>query len=49
MEHFFKQALKKLQIDSADILLLGWHNQPPSIRILDRALAFFSFRYLFAE
>jgi predicted aldo/keto reductase-like oxidoreductase len=39
MEQFFKQALKKLKIDSADILLLGWHNQPPSNRILDRALA----------
>ena len=38
MEQFFKQALKKLKIDSADILLLGWHNQPPSNRILDRAL-----------
>lgn len=39
MEQFFKQALKRLKIDSADILLLGWHNQPPSDRILDRALA----------
>jgi aryl-alcohol dehydrogenase-like predicted oxidoreductase len=39
MEQFFKQALKKLKIDRADILLLGWHNQPPSNRILDRALA----------
>ena len=39
MEQFYKQALKRLKIDSADILLLGWHNQPPSNRILDRALA----------
>ncbi len=39
MEQFFKQALKRLKIDSADILLLGWHNQQPSDRILDRALA----------
>ena len=39
MEQFFRQALKRLKIDSADILLLGWHNQPPSDRILDRALA----------
>jgi predicted aldo/keto reductase-like oxidoreductase len=39
MEQFFNQALKKLKIDRADILLLGWHNQPPSSRILDRALA----------
>jgi aryl-alcohol dehydrogenase-like predicted oxidoreductase len=38
MEQFFKQALKKLKTERADILLLGWHNQPPSIRILDRAL-----------
>jgi aryl-alcohol dehydrogenase-like predicted oxidoreductase len=39
MEQFFKRALKKLKIDRADILLLGWHNQPPSDRILERALA----------
>jgi aryl-alcohol dehydrogenase-like predicted oxidoreductase len=39
MEQFFKQALTKLKIEHADILLLGWHNQPPSIRILDRALS----------
>jgi predicted aldo/keto reductase-like oxidoreductase len=39
MEQFFKRALKKLKIDHADILLLGWHNQPPSKRILDRALS----------
>ncbi len=34
MEYFFARALKKLKIDAADILLLGWHNQPPSGRIL---------------
>jgi predicted aldo/keto reductase-like oxidoreductase len=39
MEQFFKRALKTLKIDRADILLLGWHNRPPSDRILDRALA----------
>ena len=39
MEQFFKQALRRLKIDNADILLLGWHNRPPSERILDRALA----------
>ena len=39
MAHFFNQALKKLKIDRAGILLLDWHNQPPSNRILDRALA----------
>jgi aryl-alcohol dehydrogenase-like predicted oxidoreductase len=39
MEQFIKQALKKLKIEGADILLLGWHNQLPSRRILNRALA----------
>jgi len=39
MEQFFKQALKTLKIDNADILLLGWHNRAPADRILDRALA----------
>jgi aryl-alcohol dehydrogenase-like predicted oxidoreductase len=38
MERFYQRALKQLGIDSADILLLGWHNSMPSRRILDRAL-----------
>ena len=38
MERFFQQALKKLRIDTADVLLLGWHNQQPAQRIMDRAL-----------
>lgn len=38
MEYFYHRALKRLKIDTADILLLGWHNQPPSPRILERAL-----------
>lgn len=38
MEYFYQQALKRLKIDMADILLLGWHNKPPSARILERAL-----------
>lgn len=38
MEYFFHRALKRLKIDTADILLLGWHNRPPSPRILERAL-----------
>ena len=38
MEVFFQQALKKLGIDTADVLLLGWHNRRPAQRILDRAL-----------
>ena len=32
-------ALRRLQIDYADILLLGWWNQSPPDRILDAALA----------
>lgn len=38
MEHFFHRALKRLKLDAADILLLGWHNRPPSAPILERAL-----------
>lgn len=38
MEAFFHQALKKLGIDTADVLLLGWHNRRPAQRLLDRAL-----------
>ncbi len=38
MEFFFKKALKSLNIDSADILLLGWHKRRPSQRILDKCL-----------
>jgi aryl-alcohol dehydrogenase-like predicted oxidoreductase len=38
MERFYLRALKTLKIDTADILLLGWHNRPPSPRILERAL-----------
>jgi aryl-alcohol dehydrogenase-like predicted oxidoreductase len=37
MELFFHRGLKKLGIATADILLLGWHNRPPSPRILERA------------
>ena len=39
MEQFYRQALKRLKIDTADVLLLGWHNRPPSQRILERAVA----------
>jgi aryl-alcohol dehydrogenase-like predicted oxidoreductase len=38
MERFYQRALKTLGIDTADILLLGWHNRAPSPDILDRAL-----------
>ena len=39
MERFFEKALKSLALDHADILLLGWHNNPPGAKILDKALA----------
>jgi aryl-alcohol dehydrogenase-like predicted oxidoreductase len=39
MERFFHQALRRLRLDHADILLLGWHNRPPSERLLERAVA----------
>ena len=38
MEFFFKSALKSLNIDSADVLLLGWHKRRPSQRMLDKCL-----------
>ena len=38
MEVFFKNALKSLNIDSADVLLLGWHKRRPSQRMLDKCL-----------
>ena len=37
MELFFQKGLKRLGLDTADVLLLGWHNKPPSRKILDRA------------
>lgn len=36
LESFFRQGLRTLGVDYADVLLLGWHNQPPSPRIMDR-------------
>jgi aryl-alcohol dehydrogenase-like predicted oxidoreductase len=39
LQLFFEQALKALELDHADILLLGWHNKAPSPRVLDRAMA----------
>jgi len=38
MERFFQKGLKNLGIDQADVLLLGWHNKPPSARIIEKAL-----------
>jgi predicted aldo/keto reductase-like oxidoreductase len=37
MDLFYKKALKSLGLDSADVLLLGWHNHRPNQRILDKA------------
>ena len=37
MEKLYVRGLRELGIDAADVLLLGWHNKPPSRRILERA------------
>lgn len=37
LQHFAEKALRKLSLDHAEVLLLGWHNQPPSPRVLDAA------------
>lgn len=39
LTRFVERGLRKLGIDYADALLLGWHNQRPSPRVLDAALA----------
>jgi len=33
-----ERAIRKLRIDYADVLLLGWHNSDPSPRVLEAAL-----------
>ena len=33
-----ERALRRLEIEHADVLLLGWHNQLPSARVLESAL-----------
>jgi predicted aldo/keto reductase-like oxidoreductase len=38
MERFFAKALGSLDLDSIDILLLGWHNKPPARRLIDKAI-----------
>lgn len=37
MERSLERALKRLGIEQADVLLLGWHNDAPADRLLDRA------------
>ncbi len=39
MEAFLQKGLKKLGIETTDVLLLGWYNQAPPQRILERAMA----------
>jgi aryl-alcohol dehydrogenase-like predicted oxidoreductase len=38
MQVFVEKALKSLSLDYADILLLGWHNNVPSQKLLDKAM-----------
>ena len=38
LTHFVERGLRSLGIECADALLLGWHNSPPSPRVLDAAL-----------
>jgi aryl-alcohol dehydrogenase-like predicted oxidoreductase len=39
MEIFCERALKSLNLEAADVFLLGWHNRRPPARLLARALA----------
>jgi aryl-alcohol dehydrogenase-like predicted oxidoreductase len=38
LTHFVERGLRELGLDHADALLLGWHNQRPSQRVIDAAL-----------
>ncbi len=33
------RTLKSMRLEYADVLMLGWHNRPPSTMLMDRALA----------
>jgi aryl-alcohol dehydrogenase-like predicted oxidoreductase len=37
MAPFVERGLRALRIERADVLILGWHNRPPSGRLLDAA------------
>ena len=37
-EYLLKRRLNALGIDYCDALILGWHNKPPSNKLLDRAM-----------
>jgi aryl-alcohol dehydrogenase-like predicted oxidoreductase len=37
LQRTFELGLRKLQLDHADVLLLGWHNNRPSRRIIEAA------------
>ena len=39
LTHFVERGLRKLRLDHADALLLGWHNQRPSQGVIDAALS----------
>jgi aryl-alcohol dehydrogenase-like predicted oxidoreductase len=39
LERFLHRGLRRLGLDAADVLLLGWHNRPPAPRLVDQALA----------
>ncbi len=49
LEKSLMRGLKKVGLDYADVLLLGWHNKPPKPKVLDAAERFQRqglFRYL---
>jgi len=37
--HILKRSLRSMGLERADILILGWHNRPPSEKLVERALA----------
>lgn len=37
--HILKRSLRSMGLERADILILGWHNRPPSEKLVERTLA----------